>query len=136
MGSSLNGDGCIGTAGELSFCIGISRISEAGVVSGLVGIVGVLTLLTAFTDVFSEYDIVGVPDTILGVDNLSAEVCNGEASNGGTFATGFCIFVAAGGVRVVGLDGSSIGTMGEVADKLLGLLEKRLAHDFPGAGCG
>lgn len=61
----------------------------------------------------------------------------GEASNGGTFATGFCTFGAVGGDVEVGLTGSSTGGAGGAGVAGTGgLLENRLAHDLPGAGCG
>lgn len=49
------------------------------------------TLLTAFTDVFSEYEIVGaavVTGRAVG-ELLSTAACSGEASKGDTLATGF-----------------------------------------------
>lgn len=65
----------------------------------------------------------------------------GEASYGGTLATGFWTFVATGGVFVVGLTGSSVVIEGAIigADAVVGVfdfVENKLAQDFPGAGCG
>lgn len=111
---------------------------------GLAVVVTLGTLLTAFTDVFSEYDTAGATVVVggRGVGELlsTTAACSGDASKGDTLATGFWTLVAAGGEDVVGLEGSSTGA-GAGAGAGAGvvivvLLEKRLAHDLPGAGCG
>lgn len=70
------------------------------------------------------------------------EACSGDASKGGTLATGFCTLAGAAGAGV-GLGGSSgagaggaTAGAGAGAGAPLALLENRLAHDLPGAGCG
>lgn len=96
-------------------------------------------MLPEFTDVFSEYDTAGI-EAGTGPFLSGAAPGKGEASNGGTLATGFCKLGATGGELDIGLtDSSTTGavTAGTGAGAgILGFEENRLAHDLPGAGCG
>lgn len=73
-----------------SFIIGTSRTSGADWL-GEAGLAATGALLTALTDVFSEYDIAGVAFAGRETGELLSEevIWDGEASKGGTFATGF-----------------------------------------------
>lgn len=100
-------------------------------------------VLTALTEVFSEYEIAGVAFAGRETGELlsDAVIWDGDASKGGTLATGFWTLAVAGGVTVVGLAGSSTGWTGAACGGATGaaaevLFEKRLAQDLPGAGCG